>query len=614
MAIQEVVEWSTTPKDNIAHHPVGPDGRPAARSSLSFQQMQAALARWRDTIPAPIDWKAGTETGFHSIGIDDNSSFRTILLQDTKVQVGDNSSTTHTLQRASTLGGLAMSGGALFVSGGSVVVYGGSHATTPGDVEMRSAANQFFHWDESAGSLALSTGIGAKALALTLDSSQLATFAGAVTVVGNQIYGSVGTLVANNNTGAFWVSGGNTISDGAGILLYGGAAFRAGDIQIRGGVLTSDVIVFDQSVGDLQFLTGSGTPKTLALTIDSSQLATFSGALTTIGAFTSLGIDDNATAERLQLTDSNAVFGANDAQLFSFIRASNTGRMGFAGGNSTTFGGNFQLHGGAHSQAGDIIFNSGVNTWMHWDESIGQLKFSTGIGTKASALTINASKLATFAGAVTVQGAVTYNSSTSNFTSSTNAGLFWLSGGNTLTVGSQILLYGGAHPTRAGDFDITGGATDTGAVIAFDESVGDLRFLTGSTAPKTLALTIDVNQNLLATAHITKTGTALVAGDFALSAGWGTTASVGTILGNDQRCSFVVTSTGTGQGASPTITLTFTDGAWPVAPVVVISRTSGSALTTPFLVSSVTTTALVLTYAGTPVAAETFGISVIILG
>jgi hypothetical protein len=50
MAIQEVTEWATTTKDNEAHHPVGPRGREAPRTSLSFQELQAAIARWRDTL------------------------------------------------------------------------------------------------------------------------------------------------------------------------------------------------------------------------------------------------------------------------------------------------------------------------------------------------------------------------------------------------------------------------------------------------------------------------------------------------------------------------------------------------------------------------------------
>jgi hypothetical protein len=102
-------------------------------------------------------------------------------------------------------------------------------------------------------------------------------------------------------------------------------------------------------------------------------------------------------------------------------------------------------------------------------------------------------------------------------------------------------------------------------------------------------------------------GTALAAGDFALSGGWGSTASVGTVRGTDQFFSFVVTSAGTGQGASPTITLTYHDGTWTTAPPVTCNRQDfASQPTVTFSTNDTSATALVLTFNGTPVAAETY--------
>lgn len=108
-------------------------------------------------------------------------------------------------------------------------------------------------------------------------------------------------------------------------------------------------------------------------------------------------------------------------------------------------------------------------------------------------------------------------------------------------------------------------------------------------------------------------GTALVAGDFALSAGWGTTASVGTITGTDQGFQFTVTSSGTGQGANPTITVTDKDGTWTNAPIVLVKRSGGNQLTIADT-WTVTATALTITFNGTPVAAETFTYNVIKMG
>ena len=50
MAIEEVVNWDTTARENTAVHPVGPRGRDAPQISKSIQEMQAAIARWRDTL------------------------------------------------------------------------------------------------------------------------------------------------------------------------------------------------------------------------------------------------------------------------------------------------------------------------------------------------------------------------------------------------------------------------------------------------------------------------------------------------------------------------------------------------------------------------------------
>jgi hypothetical protein len=108
-------------------------------------------------------------------------------------------------------------------------------------------------------------------------------------------------------------------------------------------------------------------------------------------------------------------------------------------------------------------------------------------------------------------------------------------------------------------------------------------------------------------------GTALVAGDIALSAGWGSTASVSAISGTDQRFRFTVTSAGTGQAANPTATLTFKDGTWTTAPYAVCSRNGGNQ---PAVLPTWTTTAttLVLTFPGTPVAAETYKEECVVMG
>jgi hypothetical protein len=102
-------------------------------------------------------------------------------------------------------------------------------------------------------------------------------------------------------------------------------------------------------------------------------------------------------------------------------------------------------------------------------------------------------------------------------------------------------------------------------------------------------------------------GTALVAGDFVCSAGFGSTASVGTITATDTGGVFTVTSAGTGQGANPTVTLTFKDGTWTTAPTKIsVCRAGGSQRTIPMEATTITATTLVLSFLGTPVNAETY--------
>lgn len=114
-------------------------------------------------------------------------------------------------------------------------------------------------------------------------------------------------------------------------------------------------------------------------------------------------------------------------------------------------------------------------------------------------------------------------------------------------------------------------------------------------------------------------GTAMVAGDFALSGGWGTTASVGSVLGTDSAFSFVVTSSGTGQGVGPTVTITFHDGTWTNSPLCVVNMGPGNSALAGWIISSVSATQLVLqgtliSANFTPVTGNTYGGTVICIG
>jgi hypothetical protein len=109
---------------------------------------------------------------------------------------------------------------------------------------------------------------------------------------------------------------------------------------------------------------------------------------------------------------------------------------------------------------------------------------------------------------------------------------------------------------------------------------------------------------------------ALVAGDFALSAGWGNTASIPAVSGTDQRGAIQITANGSGIGANPTITLTFKNGAWPMIPHIVTQRSGGAQPTAPVIYThfTSTTTAATFQFIGTPVAGETYVFSWVAMG
>lgn len=101
-------------------------------------------------------------------------------------------------------------------------------------------------------------------------------------------------------------------------------------------------------------------------------------------------------------------------------------------------------------------------------------------------------------------------------------------------------------------------------------------------------------------------GTAHVAGDYAASAGFGSTASVTVTGARDSGGRVSVASSGTGQAANPTLTLTFKDGTWTTAPSVVCQRGDTLATAGRWALSAVTATTATFTFVGTPVAGETY--------
>lgn len=152
------------------------------------------------------------------------------------------------------------------------------------------------------------------------------------------------------------------------------------------------------------------------------------------------------------------------------------------------------------------------------------------------------------------------------------------------------------------------------------ENINFLRTVAGSVLDTPLRLryesgTAAGRSGISVTRYYGDLGTAVITGDFALSAGWGTTASVSAIQtgSRDTRGRITVTSSGTGQAANPTIVLTFHDGAYTSAPFAVVCRSGGSQRSVPVEVTTTSTT-MTISFIGTPVAAETYVISYMVMG
>lgn len=178
----------------------------------------------------------------------------------------------------------------------------------------------------------------------------------------------------------------------------------------------------------------------------------------------------------------------------------------------------------------------------------------------------------------------------------------------------------GAAHSLTGSLAVSNGAAVTGAVTA-TTSVSATTTVTAGTGVTATTGNIQATAgDVLGRRLEFRKGTALATGDFALSAGWGTTATVSFIAGEDTprdtRGCFRVTSTGTGQAADPTITITLKDGTYPQRGAVIANRKAGSQkgthVTSTF--GGVSAEVVILQWIGTPVAAETYDFNYIVMG
>lgn len=119
----------------------------------------------------------------------------------------------------------------------------------------------------------------------------------------------------------------------------------------------------------------------------SSGTLTASGAFTVSGAFTSLGIDDNATGERVQIADTGINFGPSSTADYSLGRVLDTGSLSIGGSAvaATTAGAILTLWGASHAtRAGDFVLTTqgaGGSPGIDYDSSATLLTVGAAGGT-----------------------------------------------------------------------------------------------------------------------------------------------------------------------------------------------------------------------------------------
>jgi hypothetical protein len=205
--------------------------------------------------------------------------------------------------------------------------------------------------------------------------------ANAVTIVTSAVYASLATgmrfmfTAASANTGAATL---NLDSIGAKAIrkISGGTdvALAANDI-LAGGVYE---LVYDAAANSAAGAWILVNPNAAKLNV----AQTWTAAQTFTAAFTSLGIDDNATAERLQLADSLANFGTAGAT-YTLAHAGNDSILFLQGGNAADTGAGIRLYGSTHAtDANDTIIRSGSSQVYRWDDSAGQHLWYAAAGTQ----------------------------------------------------------------------------------------------------------------------------------------------------------------------------------------------------------------------------------------
>ena len=193
------------------------------------------------------------------------------------------------------------------------------------------------------------------------------------------------------------------------------------------------------------------------------------------------------------------------------------------------------------------------------------------------------------------------------------------------TYGYYVHTLGGGNQRYRGSLQIGGVDTLVDIPAGAVTTKGDLLIFNGTTWTRLAAGTnrqplIADSSTASGLAFATRLhavgGAAHVAGDFAMSVGWGDTAAASAPTGTDSGGRITITANGAGIAASPTVTFTFKDGTWTNAPTAAVSIEAASDATdlTVAVTNTTTATTLVWTFRGLPVAARTYTFQWVVIG
>ncbi len=261
--------------------------------------------------------------------------------------------------------------------------------------------------------------------------------------------------ISQARTDAILALTGSTSSGfGGNIRLFGNDhGTQANDIELRSA--TSTVLRWD----------------------DSANVLTTSGNAFTCGAFTSSGIDDNATGERLDLTDSSARFGTS-GNGYTLVHPNDDQNLAIQGGITGTSAAFIIAYGGSHATlGGDLVFRTGATTVLHWDSSSNLWNF------QGNTLTCGALTSTGIQDAAPSQRILLGDSSSlwgeSNTTASfsilrrSTTGFLALGGSSSGAAGANVRLFGASHATVANDVEFRSATTIT---LLWDDSAGFWNF------------------------------------------------------------------------------------------------------------------------------------------